>query len=91
MCQVKGITDNKAAGFAFDKTMFQFDTVYYASLKAFAASGMTSMCPGMHKPGISHWFDRDDAGGVSVMLDTDVSMTVEQPYLGIIHEHAEAG
>ena len=86
--QVMGIGSNKAQPFAFDTTMFEFDTVYYRSLQAFAKSGGTSMCPGMNKPGVSHWFDRDNAGALTVMLDTDVSMTVEEPYLSIIYEYA---
>jgi catalase (peroxidase I) len=81
---------HKAGSLPFDPTPTLFDNEYYKSLALASDSALLSLCPQARRPGDAHWFGppRGATKDYTVLLDTDVAMTVEGKYLDYVKEYA---
>eukprot|EP00927_Polykrikos_kofoidii_P023347 TRINITY_DN21548_c0_g1_i6.p1 TRINITY_DN21548_c0_g1~~TRINITY_DN21548_c0_g1_i6.p1 ORF type:complete len:360 (-),score=37.75 TRINITY_DN21548_c0_g1_i6:828-1835(-) len=80
----------------FDNTPETFDNLYFQNLDLFHISGMTSLCPQARRPGNAHWWgmksndviQHPGHGDFIVLLDPDVSLTVDTEVQAVVREYA---
>ena len=91
---VKGLITARNTRFNFDSTVETFDNLYFQRLSLAKDSNWMSLCPQMKSMGDSHFWEpgeewEQNGDHWQVLIDTDVSTTVNESSMEIVRLYAE--